>query len=171
MSQPLQLSLGVKTAVNNQYLFSDHYLLNLLPQDPRWQEAQEEAADFLAWLQEQYVHEQGQLASYNEAQLEAHWIRPILQRLGHVWEAQASVPGLGEGVKRPDYVFFPNEAARMGAVGAQNTAAYVNDALAVGEVKAWERSLDKKEKGGGPTFNRQNPSYQIDYYLRATGPE
>ena len=37
MSQPLQLSVGVQDVVNNQYLFSDHYLLNLLPRDPRWQ--------------------------------------------------------------------------------------------------------------------------------------
>lgn len=61
MSQPLQLGLGVKAAVNNQYLFSDHYLLNLLPQDPHW---------------------------------------------------QASVPGLGEGVKLPDCAFSSDEAAR-----------------------------------------------------------
>ncbi|HSM57322.1 MAG TPA: hypothetical protein VK879_14315, partial [Candidatus Sulfomarinibacteraceae bacterium] len=168
MSQPLQLSLGIQDAVNNQYLFSDHYLLNLLPRDPRWGAALDEAEGFLAWLGNLYQDEQSRLPDYNETQLEDHWIRPILQRLGHVWEAQASVPGLGEGVKRPDYVFFPGEAARRAAVGAQNTPAYVEAALAAGEVKAWGRSLDKKERGGGPSFDRQNPGYQIDYYLRAT---
>ncbi|MFW5943076.1 MAG: Eco57I restriction-modification methylase domain-containing protein, partial [Chloroflexota bacterium] len=168
MSQPLQLSLGVQDAVNNQYLFSDHYLLNLLPRDPRWGAALAEAEAFLAWVQALYAQEQDHLDDYNETQLEDHWIRPILQRLGHVWEGQASVPGLGEGVKRPDYVFFPDEGARAAAVGAQNTAAYVAEALAVGEAKAWQRSLDKKARGGGPSFDRQNPGYQIDYYLRAT---
>lgn len=167
MSQPLQLSLGVQDAVNNQYLFSDHYLSDLLPQDARWQEALPFAAGFLAWLQALYAHEQAQLAAYNEAQLEEHWIRPILKQLGHIWEPQPSVPGLQTGVKRPDYVFFATEAERQAAATVQNSSAYGAHALAAGEVKEWKRSLDKKEKGGGATFDSQNPGYQIDYYVRA----
>jgi hypothetical protein len=43
----------------------------------------------------------------------------------------------------------------------------VRNALAVGEVKKWDTPLGKKRQGA-PTFDNNNPSYQIDYYLRAT---
>ncbi|RLC61147.1 MAG: hypothetical protein DRI48_11080, partial [Chloroflexi bacterium] len=46
---------------------------------------------------------------------------------------------------------------------------YAAEALAVGEVKRWDTSLGKKRRGGGPRFEDRNPSWQIDYYLRATG--
>jgi len=165
---PLQLTMAIAPAHRNQYLFSDHYLNNLLPQDPRWDAALPEAEAFLTWLQVLYAKEQDQLADYNEAQLETHWFRPILTRLGHVFEGQAGVPGLDAGVKRPDYVFFPGEDVRQAAAGAQSSAEYTAEALAVGEVKRWNTPLGKKRRGGGPSFENQNPSWQIDYYLRAT---
>ncbi|MCI0729255.1 MAG: N-6 DNA methylase [Chloroflexi bacterium] len=164
-----QLSLGIDPPHNNQYLFSDHYLAHLLPADPRWAAARPEAEDFLRWLQGHYAAERGQLAGYKESQLEANWFEPILRRLGHTFERQASVPGLGAGIKVPDYVFFPDEAARQAAVRAQKTEEYAAGALAVGEVKAWDTPLGKKLKAGGPSFDNQNPSYQVDYYLKATG--
>ena len=169
MNVPLQLVMGIAPAHRNQYLFSDHYLDHLLPQDPRWGAAQAEAGEFLAWLQGLYAREQKQLARYTENQLEEHWFKPILAQLGHVFEGQAGIPGLDVGVKWPDYVFFPDEPTRQAAVGAQNTEEYAADALAVGEVKHWDVPLSKKQKGGGASFEAQNPSWQIDYYLRATG--
>ena len=171
MNAPIQLTFGINPAHHNQYLFSDHYLDNLLPYDPRWAAALPEAEGFLAWLQRLYAQEQKQLPKYNENQLEEHWFKPILAQLGHVFEGQASVPGLNDGVKRPDYVFFPDEATRQAAAGAQKTDEYAADALAVGEVKRWDTPLSKKQKGGGASFEAQNPSWQIDYYVRATGLE
>jgi len=171
MDVPLQLTMAIGAAHRNQYLFSDHYLDNLLPQDLRWESARPEAGTFLAWLQERYAQERHLLPDYNETQLEEHWFKPILGRLGHVFEGQASVPGLNQGVKRPDYVFFPDEATRQAAVGAQNTGEYAADALAVGEVKRWDTPLSKKQKGGEASFEAQNPSWQIDYYVRVTGLE
>jgi hypothetical protein len=171
MNVPLQLVMGISPAHRNQYLFSDHYLDNLLPQDPRWESALPQAEAFLTWLQGLYAREQHQLPNYNETQLEEHWFKPILTQLGHVFEGQAGVPGLNHGVKWPDYVFFPDEATRQAAVGAQNTEEYAADALAVGEVKHWDVPLSKKQKGGEASFEAQNPSWQIDYYLRATGLE
>jgi hypothetical protein len=169
VDQALQLNLGVDQPHNNRSLFFDHYLDRLLPLDPRWQEAQPQAASLLVWLRDLYRAERPQLPDYSETQLEDHWIRPILQRLGHVYEGQPTVPGLDHTVKRPDYVFFPDESARQAAVAAQQTKEYAAGALAVGEAKAWEVPLGKKLKGGGPSFADQNPSYQIDYYLKATG--
>ncbi len=167
MSQPLHPRQGLPRAVDNQYLFSDHTLANLLPRDPRWRAALSAARDFHAWLQDLYEQEEDQLPNYNEAQLEAHWIRPILQRLGHTFEPQATVPGLDAHITRPDYVLFPDPEARQAAAAAQNTSAYGQHALAVAEAKSWDRSLDKKEKGGGYSFEKQNPGYQIDTYVRA----
>ena len=169
MNVSLQLTIGMGAAHRNQYLFSDHYLNNLLPDDARWSEALPEAETFLAWLQDLYARDKDQLPEYNEDQLEDHWFKPILTQLGHTFERQASVPGLEVGVNRPDYVFFPDEATRQAAVSAQRTEDYTADALAVGEVKRWDTALSKKRRGGGASFEAQNPSWQIDYYVRATG--
>ena len=50
MSAPLQLTMGVLAAHRNHYLFSDHYLDHLLPDDPRWADCLDEAGAFLTWL-------------------------------------------------------------------------------------------------------------------------
>ena len=168
MNVSLQLTIGMGAAHRNQYLFSDHYLNNLLPNDPRWSVAPPEAETFLAWLQNLYAREQAQFSHYNESSLEDHWFKPILTQLSHTFERQASIPSLEAGVNRPDYVFFPDEATRQAAVSAQRTEDYTADALAVGEVKRWDTALSKKRKGGGASFEAQNPSWQIDYYVRAT---
>ena len=168
MTTHLQLAMAMGADHRNQYLFSDHYLNELLPQDPRWEQALPEAEEFWTWIQDLYAREQGQLADYNESQLEEHWFEPILEKLGHVFERQAGVPGLDAGVKHPDYVFFPDQATRQAAVSAQSTEGYTAEALAVGEVKRWDTPLGKKRRGGGPRFEDQNPSWQVDYYVRAT---
>ena len=167
MTNPLQLRMGVEAPHRNRYLFSDHYLENILPDDLRWEQARKEAEDFLIWLQDLYADERDQLPDYNESQLEQYWFRPILEQLGHVFELQASVPGLEEHTKRPDYVFFPDDAARQRAASLQNEEDYAAEALAVGEVKRWDTPLGKKRRGGGPVFEDRNPSWQIDYYIRA----
>ncbi len=168
MNESTQLALGIDKFHRNEYLFSDHYLDSILRRNPAWGAAQGPAADFLKWLREHYAAEGDQLAAYNEAQLEENWIRPILGRLGHVWESQASVPGLDKTIKKPDYVFFPDDDTRKAAVAEQRTEEYTRRALAMGEVKAWPVSLSHKT-AGAPTFANNNPMFQIDYYLKATG--
>jgi hypothetical protein len=168
MTTPIQLTIGITPPHRNQYLFSDHYLDELLPQDPRWSQALPEAETFFQWLQQLYAQEQAQLPQYNESQLEEHWIKPILTQLGHVFEPQASVPGLDAGVTFPDYIFFPDEPSRHLAAGVQKTDEYAHHALAVGEAKRWNLDLGKKQKGGGASFEARNPMWQIDYYIRTT---
>jgi hypothetical protein len=155
---------------NNQSLFSDHYLNEILRRETVWQEAQAETAVLLDQLRQLYQSQREQLPLYNESQLEDNWFRPVLTLLGHTMEGQPTIPGLGGGIKKPDYVFFPDEAARLTAVSTQNSADYAQNALAVGEVKAWEVNLSRKT-GKSPTFADNNPMYQIDTYLRATGLE
>lgn len=169
MTHPLQQPLNISPPYKNESLFSDHYLSHLLPADSRWQQGLAEAEEFLAWLQALHTQEAAHLASYNKAQLETHWFRPILTRLGHIFEPQASVPGLDQQLKKPDYVFFADETAWQTAADRQRTEAYAAQALAVGEVKQWAIPLGKKLRTGQPSFDTQNPSYQIDYYLRSTG--
>ena len=141
----------------------------MLPRDPRWEAAREEAVAFHVWLRDLHAREGEHLDNYSENQLEEHWFKPIFERLGHVFETQARVPGLGKGISRPDYVFFPTEDDRQAAAAIQKTESYAQHALAVGEVKQWDVHLSKKQRGGGTSFDRQNPSFQIDTYLKATG--
>ncbi|MCA9982362.1 MAG: hypothetical protein KDD89_16065, partial [Anaerolineales bacterium] len=170
---PQQLNLGLSSH-NNHYLFSNHYLDNILKTSealrPTWQQAVKHGRDLLTFLQPLYQQERDQLPHYSESQLEEHWFKPILTHLGHTYEGQAKIPALQQrGVKFPDYVFFPDEATRQAAVTAQKSDTYTNDALALGEVKRWDISLDRKLKSGKVSFDDNNPMYQIDYYLRATG--
>ena len=64
MTTPIQLTMGIEAPHRNQYLFSDHYLNNLLSGDLRWEEALPEVERFLAWLQDLYAREGDQLPSY-----------------------------------------------------------------------------------------------------------
>ncbi|MFL7839271.1 MAG: Eco57I restriction-modification methylase domain-containing protein [Candidatus Promineifilaceae bacterium] len=121
----------------------------------------------MPWLTELYERESALFPSYSESQLEDNWFKPIFRKLGHTFEGQARVPGLGSDIKFPDFVFFADDAARQHAAAMQKTADYAREALAAGEVKAWDVPLGKKQKGT-PSFDNNNPSFQIDYYLRAT---
>lgn len=168
MSDAQQLSLAIDKPHRNQYLFSDHYLEEILRREKAWTAAQPAAADFLSFLRSLHAAEGAHLADYNEAQLEENWIKPILSHLGHKWEPQASVPGMDKSIKKPDYVFFPDDDTRKAAVADQRTEEYARHALAVGEVKAWPVNLSRKT-AGAPTFDNNNPMFQIDYYLKATG--
>jgi type I restriction-modification system DNA methylase subunit len=169
MTDIVQPALPIGTPHNNQYLFSDHYLEQILRRDRTvWDVAIPEATAFLAWLRELHGREGANLAAYSESQLEDHWFKPIFDRLGHSWEGQATVPGLEQTIKKPDFVFFPDDAARQAAVSDQRTEAYAHHALAVGEVKAWDVNLSKK-LGGAAVFDNNNPMFQIDYYVKAMG--
>lgn len=115
-SQQIPLPL---TSHNNQSLFSDHYLDDILRHTPTWQTAVTHARPLLNWLRARYTQEQAQLTDYKEAQLEENWFKPIFERLGHVWEVQAAIPGLKNSTKKPDYAFFPDEEARQTAVSTK----------------------------------------------------
>lgn len=52
MTTSLHVEIGLSAAHRDRYLFSGHYLNHVLPDDPRWDDALSDAADFLAWLQD-----------------------------------------------------------------------------------------------------------------------
>ena len=148
----------------NQGLFTDHYLQDVLPEEAElWTlEGLDQVRAELAGL---WQREAGKVAGYNEAQLEEHFIRPVLQVLGQVWEVQPAA-----GSHQPDYGFFADGATRDEAKRRDRNGGkvYWSHALAVGDAKTWERKLDKQLAGGG-AWDFVNPSFQVYYYLAETG--
>ena len=139
-----QLALPLENH-HNHYLFSDYYLDHLLPRRLDWQGATSEARAVMKRLQTIYA---AFTPTENEAQTERDWIRPALEALNHVFEVQPSI-ATPDGVRRPDYVFFPTKEARKFAKSLQGQEDYPATALAVGDAKHWDRSLDQTLKGEG----------------------
>jgi type I restriction-modification system DNA methylase subunit len=165
---PQQLTLVLEKH-HNHYLFSDYYLDHLLPRRLDWQEATSEARAAMKRLQAIYA---AFTPTENEAQTERDWIRLVLETLNHVFEVQPSI-ATPDGVRRPDYVFFATDKARKAAKPLQGQEDYPATALAVGDAKHWDRSLDQtlKNDGGKPRdpFTNKNPSWQIYFYMLHTG--
>jgi hypothetical protein len=146
----------------NAGLFADHYLRDVLPTIPElWAIDGLELIrqELLALWQEQQAH----VAQYSEAQLEDHFIKPVLRILGHVYEPQPLA-----GQHQPDYAFFADEGTRGRVLPADGRSEYWSSALAVADAKAWPRKLDRTLQGGAG-WDFQNPSFQIYYYLAETG--
>ena len=151
-NNPVQPPL-IRTSHQNQALFSDHYLNEILRRKPEWQTAVSHGRALLTTLRALYANEKEQLTNYNKAQLEANWFQPILTQLGHIYEVQATIPGWDKRTKKPDYAFFANDATRQTAVSQQNTADYAQNALALGEVK--KMGDQPQQKNRQPTHLRQ----------------
>ena len=169
MFSSLPLDHRLSATRQNQRLFSDPVLVQVVTRHPDYEEALTEAESFLDWLRRRYARERKSLSDYREQGLEGHWFRPILRRLGHVFTPEPVLPGAETYSKRPDYVFYPDQASRREAEEAQDGAALAQNALAVGEVKCWDMPLGKKPWPGGPGFEDQNPSWQIDQLCSAAG--
>ncbi|MCL0057503.1 N-6 DNA methylase [Dehalococcoidales bacterium] len=149
-------------------MFSDYYLEELVGEDSHWQALKKNAWEYrqrIANILGKAVP--GINGDTPEAEVERRLIHPVLDTLGHVYFVQPAVPS-SEGVRRPDYAFFPSAGALREAESYKGQLEFFKTALAVADAKAWERSLDKRVKGPGDPFTNHNPSYQIDFYLRAT---
>jgi type I restriction-modification system DNA methylase subunit len=151
---------------NNRSLFSDYYLRELVRDDPHWKDVLAGVSALRQRIADIYRRGMPGIEQASEAEVERRLIRPVLDALAHVYEAQPNVRS-AEGTKTPDYGIFATVEDRKKAAeaGIDN---YWKHALAVGDAKAWDRSLDRRLKGPGDPFTNHNPSYQIDFYLRAT---
>jgi hypothetical protein len=154
------------TGVNNHGLFSNHFLENHIPKTPEWKE-DEKAQKAFNEIKKYYLENQKALAVYKEAQLEDNFIRPVLKALGHFFGIQGKV---ADNAHVPDYAFFSNQEILEEAYQLQGTQDFYLKAIAVGDAKAWDISLDKSQASGKGMWDKQNPSYQIDTYLRDTPP-
>ena len=151
-------------AVNNQSHFSNYYLDSLIIEQPQWVDTPNIESDYAA-IKELFDAVAPNAAHRNEAQTEHEFIQPLLEQLGHVFEVQPTLQ-TSQGTKRPDYAFFPSADAHDTAQSHVNTNQFFKTALAIGDAKAWSRNLDRKAQGKDDPFSNQNPSYQIDFYLR-----
>lgn len=99
-------------------------------------------------------------AQLSEAQLEARWIQPVLEKLGHHWAVQVKLRYRDTGHRRPDYVLLDSAAD----ANAFTNKIYLPDELrhvrAVMDAKSWGKNFDRADQGD------RNPSQQIDEYLR-----
>jgi hypothetical protein len=123
----------------------------------------------VASIKDLYERVKGELPTANEARTEQLFIHPVLDLLGHR-DSYAVHPPVDspEGTRHPDFAFFASREDREAAASSTGRREYFAKALAVGDAKQWDRSLDRKRKGAGDAFTNANPSYQIDFYLRAT---
>ncbi len=158
-----QLSL-TQYAHRNQQLFSDHYLNVILPGREDWQMLAVAAEPVMRDLQRIFAD---YTPSEKEAQTEDDFVKPVLKRLGHLFEVQASLE-TPDGTKAPDYVFYHNQSALVANKGKKlNETLLQGRAFAVGDAKHWDRPLDVSLKRvGGDPFTNKNPSYQIAFYMQ-----
>src|SRR4051812_35203185 len=105
-SQATQLALTAPPH-RNQQLFSDHYLNTVLPARTDWQLLATEAQAALHDLQALFATYK---PSKVEAQVEDRWIKKVLGLLGHTFDVQPTL-ATPDGAKKPDYVFYRNQAA------------------------------------------------------------
>ena len=153
-------------AVKNQSLFSNYYLDSLIVEQSQWADTPDIESDYAA-IKELFDAVAPNAEHLNEAQTEEQFIRPLLRKLGHVFEVQPTLQ-TSQGTRVPDYAFFASADAHDTALNDINTNQFFRTTLAVGDAKAWSRNLDRKTQDGGDLFNNQNPNYQIDFYLRGT---
>jgi len=150
----------------NQRLFSDHYLDEILPALPGWQMLASAAKPALQQIAAIFARFK---PSANEAQTEQDLVRPVLASLGHTFEVQAPL-ATPHGAKKPDYVFYGNQAALDANKGVTLDESRLGAAFAVGDAKHWDRPLDASAKGkASDPLEWAAPSFQIAFYVQHSG--
>ena len=156
----VQLSIQ---AVNNQNLFSNHYLKNLIRNNDEWRSNDHETV--FDEIKKIYNAEKPFLENLNESQLEERFFRRIFKIMLPDFEVQAGT----ESQDFPDYAFFEDTNALNVAHLNKGSRSFYQNAFAVGEVKRWDTNLDRF--GKGKHDKNTNPSFQIWLYLHETEPE
>ncbi len=146
-------------------LFSSHYLETRLPEHPEWREDPRPVFDAVRALW-QKAQKYGD--SWNEAQTEQEFVKPVLDILGWAYVVQAKSQRASR-TSRPDYALFADEARRDDAYPYQGRDdAFYSRALAIAEAKYWGRPLSQKDAERGETWKEGNPSHQMVSYLVGT---
>ncbi|MBK5232188.1 MAG: Eco57I restriction-modification methylase domain-containing protein [Thermoleophilia bacterium] len=154
------------TAFNNQRLFSDYYLDSVVPTSSEWSSIDAPASEAQATLRELWSSVKT-LVGGHEGQTEEHWIRPVLGLLGYSFQVQTAVPDAEGTIRWPDYALFSSAELRNAAAPFAGAVEYFVGAIGVADAKVWDAPLDRSSDSGSG-FNRLNPNYQIDAYLRET---
>lgn len=148
----------------NRDLFSNHYLMEHLPETDAWDDiTDEELREARDELRELWEDVEGLVNQLNESSLESNFIRPVFNQLRIPFEVEQTVQ---QGRRRPDYAFFETRDAIQEAFDRVDDGGdFYRDAIAVADAKRWDRALDTR---GAKQEDYENPSYQIDQYLRKT---
>jgi hypothetical protein len=152
--------------IKNSGLFSRHYLQNILPKRVIWKDTQKAESVFNKIKSLFNANWVFLSSSPNEAQLRDKILNDILEILGHYYQVEGKVE---KSAKHPDYGLFADEKSSQEAIALQGKEDFYKKAITICEAKGWEVSLDKNVKGK-PTFANENPSFQVDSYLRETTP-
>lgn len=150
----------------NHGLFSDYFLNELLPQRTSGWTDDKAIRPAFEQVRKLYEAQKEELPTKSEAQLEDDFIQKVLDVLDHIREVQPTLVGKAVGTKQPDYALFPSKKAKSEARKVKGKPQYFQQALALAEVKKWERSLDKEIKD--LEEDKGNPSLQMDRYLYYT---
>lgn len=153
------LDLGLEVHVNRG-LFADHYLEDILPSLQVWQ-CDDEAEAVLKKLRDIYErHATKFTGKTNEAQTEDDFVKPVLDVLWdkNSYQVQCNIK-TPDGVSRTDYGFFRDADTRDKADALKGSPQFWPKAVALGDAKRWNDSLDKRRAKDG------SPSNQIVKYL------
>lgn len=155
----VQLSIQ---AVNNQNLFSNHYLKNLIRKNDEWRSNDHKTV--FDEIKKIYNAEKPFLEDLNESQLEERFFRRIFKVMLPDFEVQAGT----ESQDFPDYAFFGDANTLNAAHLNKGSRSFYQNAFAIGEVKRWNTNLDRF--GKGKHDKNMNPSFQVWVYLHETEP-
>jgi hypothetical protein len=160
-------------AIDNQGLFSDHYLENVFGDRPEIEGVFASADDALARAGEIYAEEKKSLTGTKEGQTEKRFIRPILDEvLGWDFIVQETVQGQ-KSFGEPDYALF-SEPDTYGTASEEASDGHrervFRRATALAEAKKWHLSLDGTEapatEDGAPS--QGTPGAQLLRYFQWT---
>ncbi|MBZ0301589.1 MAG: Eco57I restriction-modification methylase domain-containing protein [Anaerolineae bacterium] len=158
MTSPVQSPL-VGISHLNHGLFSDYYLDEIVPRQLEWDhDLFAQAKQVLAQLQA--LRSRLQPDTLDEAQLEALWVRPVLDALGHHYAVQVKIRYRDHGYRKPDYLLVRTAEEGRALTSDIYRPEDLWHVLAVVDAKRWGSHLDQSAPG------QRNPSQQIDEYLR-----
>jgi hypothetical protein len=144
-------------------LFSQHYLQHRLPDHAEWHD---DPGPVFEKLRALWARARELGPSWNEAQTEDEFIRPILEHLG--WKSAVQTKSQKKGsVLRPDYTLFTDQAAKGTASPHQgDDDAFYAHVAAIAEAKYWGRGLSQQDASGRNAWKiGSNPSHQMVSYL------
>ena len=126
--------------LQNNELFSSHWLEHRLPLEPEWAERRDEAGLVFERLRKLWLAEKGRVEHYGgEHALEHAFIQPVFAHLGWKIFYQAFLRG-----REPDYALFLNDADLDAALQAgRNAARFWEFPRLVADAKAWHVGLDR----------------------------
>lgn len=155
---------GAPPFATKENLFSEHFLRNVLPKHADWQEVKDLAQKVQGKVRE-LLQRQAAFEAMTELSLDREFFEPIFRELGHVSFVQVRT----EAGKFPDYFFFENEATKKEAESEfTDRRAFAQKAIAIGELKAWDRPLDgTATKRDRDELDVSIPSAQLYRYLLA----